>query len=105
MNRVCVIGARGGSKGVKNKNTRLLLGKPLIAHTIDQAKRSGLFKYVSVSSDSDLILSVAKEWGADFVIKRPEEMATDVAPKIPVMRHCALEVEKLTSMTFDTIVD
>ena len=56
MKRLAVICARGGSKGVKGKNLRILLDKPLIAHTIQQAKEVGLFKSVVISSDNDDIL-------------------------------------------------
>lgn len=105
MNRICTICARGGSKGVKNKNLRELLGKPLIAHSILQAKKSGLFKIVAVSSDDDKILQVAKDYGADYVIKRPSELASDTAPKLPAIQHCIKEVEKIKNIQFDTIVD
>lgn len=105
MNRICTIGARGGSKGVPNKNLRVLLGKPLIAHSIDQAKKSKLFDYIAVSSDSDEILCVAKEYGADILVKRPEEMATDTAAKLPVIQHCLQFAEKETMQKFDVIVD
>lgn len=102
---LCSICARGGSKGVKNKNLRVVAGKPLIAHTIDQAKVSGIFKYITVSSDSSEILEAAKAAGADFVIERPDEMATDKAAKLPVIQHCAQEVEKLTGESFDYFFD
>lgn len=105
MIRLCSICARGGSKGVKNKNIRNLLGKPLITHSILQAKASGLFAAVAVSSDSQAILDVAKEWGADYLIVRPPEMATDEAPKLPVIQHCFIEVEKLSGMKYDVLVD
>ena len=105
MTKVCTICARGGSKGVKNKNLRTLLGKPLIAHSILQAKESGIFDVIAVSSDSEEILIVAKEYGVDYAIKRPEELATDTAPKVPVMQHCVQEVEKLSGLTFDIITD
>lgn len=105
MSRICTICARGGSKGVKNKNVRELLGKPLIAHSIIQAQKSGLFDVIAVSSDSDLILDIALEYGADYVVKRPAELATDTAAKIPVMQHCVREVEKQTGTQFDTITD
>ncbi len=105
MLRLCTICARGGSKGVKNKNIRDLLGKPLIAHTIVQAKKAGIFQGIAVSSDSDEILAAAREWGADYLIKRPDELATDTAAKIPVIQHCVTEVERLTKKKFDTIVD
>lgn len=105
MRRLCTICARGGSKGVKNKNIRDLLGKPLIAHSILQARDTGLFSAIAVSSDSDDILHVARLWGADYLIKRPDELATDTAAKLPVIRHCASEVEKITGQTYNTFVD
>lgn len=105
MARLCTICARGGSKGVKNKNIRDLLGRPLIAHTILQAKATNLFDGIAVSSDSDDILAVARQWGVDYLIKRPDELATDTAAKIPVIRHCVTEVERLTAKEYSTIVD
>jgi CMP-N,N'-diacetyllegionaminic acid synthase len=105
MIRICSICARGGSKGVKNKNTKDLLGKPLIAHSIIQAKNAGIFQAVVVSSDSDEILSVARAWGADYVVERPAELAQDTSPKIPVIQHCVQAIERLTHVVFDTMVD
>lgn len=105
LNRICTICARGGSKGVLNKNIRTLLDKPLIAHSILQAKNTGLFTHIGVSSDSDQILAVAKEWGADILIKRPDVLASDQAAKIPAIRHAVLEIEKITTQQYDTIVD
>jgi N-acylneuraminate cytidylyltransferase/CMP-N,N'-diacetyllegionaminic acid synthase len=105
MKRLCTIGARGGSKGVKNKNVRELLGKPLIAHTILQAKASELFDAIAVSSDSRLILDIAKAYGADILVDRPAEMATDEAPKMPAIQHCVRMAEQVSGISFDTIVD
>jgi N-acylneuraminate cytidylyltransferase/CMP-N,N'-diacetyllegionaminic acid synthase len=105
MKRLCTICARGGSKGVVGKNFRPLLGKPLIAHSIEQARASGLFELIAVSSDSDEILAVAKANGVDILIKRPEELATDTAAKLPVIQHCVAEVEKQTGIRFNTLVD
>ena len=105
MKRICTICARGGSKGVKNKNIRTLLGKPLIAHSILQAKASGLFDCIAVSSDSDEILATAGKWGADYLIKRPDELATDQSAKLPVIQHCVAEVECISGQTFDVVVD
>ena len=105
MTRICTICARGGSKGVKNKNIRDLLGKPLIAYSILQARESGLFDCIAVSSDSDEILSAAALWGADHLIKRPDELATDQAAKLPVIRHCVSEVERIAGRVFDVVVD
>ena len=105
MTRLCTICARGGSKGVKNKNIRDLLGKPLIAYSILQAKKSDLFNAVAVSSDSEEILEAAKKWRADYLIVRPPELATDQAPKLPAIQHCVQEVEKLTRKQFDIVVE
>lgn len=105
MKRLCTVCARGGSKGVTNKNVRELMGKPLIAHSILQAKESRLFDAIAVSSDSIQILEVAKMWGADYLIVRPDELAQDTSPKLPVIQHCVSEVEKTNSHPYDVIVD
>jgi CMP-N,N'-diacetyllegionaminic acid synthase len=105
MKRLCTICARGGSKGVKNKNIRDLLGKPLIAYSVLQAKASGLFEAIAVSSDSPLILDAARAYGADILVERPLEMATDAAAKLPAIQHCVRTAEQNRCTTFDIIVD
>lgn len=105
MKRICTICARAGSKGVRGKNLRLLSGLPLLAHSLRQAVASGLFDAIAVSSDSQEILRVAKEYGATILVSRPEEMATDVAAKLPVIRHCVAETERMLGVTFDTCID
>lgn len=105
MMRVCTICARAGSKGVKNKNIRMLAGKPLILHSIEQALASGLFAAVAVSSDSAELLEIAARGGATHCIERPAELAQDSSPKIPAIRHCALSVEATEGTRFETIVD
>ena len=103
--RICSICARGGSKGVKNKNIKIINGKPLIIYTLEQAKLSNVFDEIAVSSDSEDILKVASEFGIKNLIHRPEHLATDSAPKIPVIQHCVLEVEKNKNLKFNTMVD
>lgn len=105
MNRLCSICARGGSKGVPGKNLRILLGKPLIAHSIEQALESGLFAAVAVSSDSDEILETARQFGAHVLVKRPDFLATDTSAKIPVIKHCVAETERIFRTTFEILVD
>jgi N-acylneuraminate cytidylyltransferase/CMP-N,N'-diacetyllegionaminic acid synthase len=105
VKRLCTLCARGGSKGVPNKNLRLLLGKPLLAHTLEQARASGLFETIAVSSDSPEILATARNYGANYLIERPAELASDTAPKLPAIRHCVTETERLAGHTFDIIVD
>lgn len=105
LTRICSICARGGSKGVKNKNILTLAGRPLIAHSIDQARRSGLFDAIAVSSDSEAILETARQYGVDFLIERPTELATDTAAKLPVIRHCATSAEQRLGRQADIFVD
>ena len=105
MKRLCTICARGGSKGAPNKNIRDLGGKPLLAHTIEQAQKSHLFEAIALSSDSQEILAVAKKWNVDILITRPAELASDVAAKITAIRHCLEEAEKISGVRFDIIVD
>ncbi len=105
MKRLCTICARGGSKGVHGKNIKDLLGYPLIVYTISQAKQSGLFDVIAVSSDSMQILDIAKEWGINYLIKRPKVLASDEASKLPAISHCLQAVEKRLKHPFDTIVD
>lgn len=105
VRRLCTLCARGGSKGVPGKNIRLLAGKPLLVHSIEQARASGLFEAIAVSSDSAAILAAAREAGADVLVERPAEMASDTAGKLPAIRHCAETAEQRLGRTFDTIVD
>lgn len=105
MTRFCSICARGGSKGVPGKNIRPLYGKPLIAHSLAQARASGLFDLIYVSSDDEEILAVAARHGADEVIRRPHDMASDQAAKIPAIRHAMLEAEARFGRACDLVVD
>jgi len=99
------IAARGGSKGVKNKNIRPLCGKPLIAHTIDQAKRWGKADRIVCSTDSEAIAAIAREYGAEVPFMRPAELATDTAGKLAALRHALVGMEKLAGCRFDILVD
>lgn len=105
MKRLCTLCARGGSKGVPGKNVRTLAGRPLLEISIQQAKKSGLFDAVAVSSDSQQILEIARKAGADLAIQRPDELATDTAGKIPAIRHAFLESERHFGKKFDVLVD
>lgn len=85
-----VITARGESRGIPKKNIAPLLGKPLIAYTIDAAKGSKLLTRCIVSTDNEEIAEVARGLGADVPFLRPKELATDTATSISVVQH-ALE--------------
>lgn len=105
MTMLCTICARGGSKGVARKNARELLGRPLLAWTIEQARQTGLFKAIAFSSDSDELLAAALKAGADIAVKRPDEMATDTAPKLPAIRHCLEQAIARSGTSPDIFVD
>lgn len=89
MNQKCIafIFARGGSKGLLNKNIKLLAGKPLIAHSIEVAKSCDFISDVIVSTDSAEIAAVAKEYGASVPFMRPHELATDTSPEWLSWQH------------------
>ncbi|MFK4726899.1 CMP-N,N'-diacetyllegionaminic acid synthase [Bradyrhizobium niftali] len=105
MSLLCTICARGGSKGVVGKNARDLLGKPVLAWSIAQARETGLFEAIAFSSDSDALLEAALKAGADIAVKRPDEMATDTAPKLPAIRHCLEQAIAQTGRTPEIFVD
>ena len=105
MKILCSICARSGSKGVKNKNLREIAGKPLISWTIDQAKESGLFDNIVVSTDSDEIINIAKEYGADVFFKRDPSLAGDKVGKLDVIKDLLLQSEKFYNVKFDYIID
>ncbi len=102
---LCTICARGGSKGVKNKNIRILAGKPLIAYTIEAAKAANIFDHIVVSTDSDLISEVAQEYGAEIFFRRPQELASDQSAKVPVVRHALIQSELHYDRQFSYLVD
>ena len=102
---LCTICARGGSKGVKNKNIKLINDKPLIAYTIEQAMQSQLFEYVVVSTDSDEIASVSKKYGAEIFFKRSQDMASDTAGKLDVIKDAFIRSERHYEQQFDYLID
>lgn len=105
MSLVCTICARGGSKGVVGKNARDLLGRPVLAWSIAQARETGLFDAIAFSSDSDALLDAALKAGADITVRRPDEMATDTAPKLPAIRHCLEQAITQMGTTPEIFVD
>jgi len=104
MKTIATICARGGSVGVPRKNVRPLMGLPLIAHTIAQARQVPGIDAVYVSTDDEEIASVAREHGALVPFMRPAELATSSAAKIPVIQHLCDWVEANVG-PFERIVD
>ncbi len=78
--------ARGGSKGIPQKNIKEIAGKPLIAWTIEAAQRSQLLDRYVVSTEDPAIAEVSRQWGAE-VVPRPPNLATDDATTLSVLQH------------------
>ena len=87
MTTVAFIFARGGSKGLPGKNIRLLAGKPLIAWSIEHAHAVKRIERVIVSTDSEEIAAVARDFGAEVPFMRPAELARDESPEWLAWRH------------------
>jgi CMP-N,N'-diacetyllegionaminic acid synthase len=104
MKVLAVIPARGGSKGVPQKNIRLLAGKPLIGYTIDAARDSQELSRWIVSTDDEAIARVSRECGAEVPFMRPELLATDSAKAIPVIQHALQEMEERDNTQYDAVM-
>lgn len=102
MKRLAIIPARGGSKRILNKNIRDFCGQPMITHVLGAARDSGLFSAIHVSTESDSILDVAAGFGFPPEFPRPDELADDHTPIMPVLRHAAQEYVR-RGQTFDEI--
>ncbi len=99
-----IITARGGSKGIPGKNIKELLGKPLIAWTIERALECKYLERTIVSTDDDEIAEISKKYGAEVPFKRPDHLADDSAPTWPVLQHALKFVEDDLKRSFDAIV-
>jgi CMP-N,N'-diacetyllegionaminic acid synthase len=102
---LATICCRGGSKGVPGKNIRPLNGIPLIAHTIKSALACNLIDDLIISTDSEEIATIAKQYGAKVLFMRPPELATDTSSKWPVFIHAVESYEKITGSVVDLLVD
>ena len=98
MKPICLICARGGSKGVINKNIRIISKKPLIAHTIISAINSKLFSHVVVSTEDKKIAQISKKYGAEVPFLRPKNLALDTTPVGDVFIHA---IKKLYSLGYE----
>jgi CMP-N-acetylneuraminic acid synthetase len=100
-----VILARGGSKGIPKKNIFPINGHPLISYTIAAALKSGLLDKVVVSTDSEEIAEIARQYGAEVPFIRPEELAGDEVPSNETLRHAVIESEKVYDVTFEYVIE
>lgn len=101
MGNLAVIPARSGSKGVRDKNIKLLNGKPLIAYTIEAALQCGKFEEVMVSTDSARYADIAERYGACVPFLRSEGTSTDTASSWDMVGEVLARYKEM-GRTFDT---
>lgn len=102
---VGAICARGGSKGVRRKNLRMLNGKPLIYYTVECARQCHRLDRVVVSTDDEEIAQAARQYGAEVPFMRPAHLAQDDSSKWDVFRHLVETLESLEGRRVDILVD
>lgn len=102
---LAVIPARGGSKGIPNKNIYPLEGQPLLAYTIHSLASCNTPLIVAISTDSQEIAEVARSTNSSvIIIKRPQEIASDTASTESVLLHAATYLECASNLRFDSIM-
>lgn len=97
-----LIPARGGSKGVPRKNIRLLSGKPLLAYTAEAALQARSLTRVILSTEDQEIAEIGKQWGLDVPFMRPEYLAEDTTPTLPVVQHALMSLAE-NGESFDAV--
>lgn len=102
MTSLCVVPARAGSKRVKAKNIRPLLGRPMISYSLETAHMSGLFSEVHVSTESAEVQSVVEGLGFAVPFLRPADLADDHTPLVPVLQW-VLQAFKDRGQHFDSV--
>tara|TARA_B110000263_G_C15299776_1_gene507362 strand:+ start:1347 stop:2063 length:717 start_codon:yes stop_codon:yes gene_type:complete len=101
---ICIIPARGGSKGLPRKNTLKLGGEPLIARPIQQAIESGVIGTVLMTTDDKEIARIAESYGAIVPFIRPPELAQDLTSTEDTLKHALLEYEREIKKEFEIAV-
>lgn len=102
MRNIAIIPARSGSKGLKDKNIKLLNGKPLMAYTIEAAQKSNLFDEIFVSTDSEEYAKIARDFGANVPFLRNKKLSSDTASSWDVVKDLLMNYKKL-GKKFDTV--
>jgi CMP-N,N'-diacetyllegionaminic acid synthase len=104
MDVLAVIPARGGSKGVPDKNIRPVAGRPLLQFTVEAAAGASRLGEWIVSTDSEGIAEVARGLGAPVPFLRPAELATDDAAAVPVIQHAVRFMERERGRAYDAVM-
>ncbi|MBO6015939.1 MAG: acylneuraminate cytidylyltransferase family protein [Lachnospiraceae bacterium] len=103
-NILAIIPARSGSKSVKNKNIRLINGKPMLAYSIEHAKASKYINRIIVSTDSEEYAAIAREYGGETPFLRPADLAQDSSLDVDVFAHAIEYLRQQEDYTADIIV-
>lgn len=101
---IAIIPARGGSKGLPGKNIKELCGKPLIAWSIEAGLASKYIDELMVTTDSEEIAGIAREFGASVPFIRPTELASDTATSFDTVKHAIDFYQNELNKTFEYIV-
>src|SRR5262245_21467951 len=101
---ICIICARGGSKGLPRKNVRTLDGETLVARTIRHARESGVIGTTLLSTDDEEIAEIGRGAGAVVPFLRPAELAGDLATTEDTLKHALVTYERLIERTFEICV-
>ncbi len=99
-----IIPARSGSKGIKDKNIKIIKKKPLLSHSIIYAKKSKFVDKIVVSTDSHKYANIAKKYKADVPFLRSKKLSGDKVQDYPVIRNCLKISEKYYKTLFDYII-
>ena len=97
--------ARGGSKGVKNKNIKLLNNKPLIYYTIKEALKCKFLTSYIVSTDSKDIKNISEKYGAQVPFLRPKKLSSDTSSSSDALKHAGDFMEKMNKTKYDFIIE
>jgi len=101
---ICIIPARGGSKGLVNKNMLEFNGEPLIVRPIQHAKKSGVIGTILVTTDNKKIAKIAKQNGAEVPFMRPKKLSGDLVTTENTLKHAILAYEKMSNKKFNIAV-
>ncbi len=108
LNKFNILGitlARGGSKGIKNKNIKLLHNKPLIYYTIREALKSKFLSSYIVSTDSKDIKNISEKYGAHVPFLRPKKLSADRSSSSEALKHAVRFMEKINNTKYDFIIE
>ncbi len=104
MKTICIIPARGGSKGIKNKNLQLLNKKPLIYYPIQAAKKSKICDEIFVTTDSKKIANIAKKYGATVPFLRQKKFSKSSTTTEETLKNALLDFEKYKKTKYDICI-